>query len=294
MRGRLQRRAALVSAMAALLAGCPSQQAQVEAPARAVSPDCQAFVDHFGPVAGQLLDVRTFAVGEAYLPLLRPSRDNARVDAIAAFLERPAPPAPKKGPTLLTELQEIAREQTVDSRGLLAALARGDLESYRRLSIRYRSSRERLLTLDDTLDAACGAHLVRPRLPFAQALAAFQPHDAAFRKCYETGAARGASHEGRLDVKVSVDARGAVEKVEIDAAKAEAWVDPGTEPFFAQLGYEPSSAPRPTSRGSLHPNVVACVFAEIKTIHFDGVRSGATVRFPVMFKGQTPVASDGD
>src|SRR5688500_10636525 len=77
-----------------VLLSCGSQPAPAPAPKRAVPRDCQVFVDHFGPVAAQLLEVRLFTVGDAYLPVLRPSRDSARLDAVAARLERPPPPAP--------------------------------------------------------------------------------------------------------------------------------------------------------------------------------------------------------
>jgi hypothetical protein len=279
----------------ALLAACSSQQVPVEAPTRAVPPDCQAFVDHFRPVAVQLLDVRTFAHGEAYLPLLRPSRDTARVDAMAASLERPAPPAPKTAPTALESMQEIVREQTVDSRGLLAALSRGDIESYRRLSIRYRSSRERLASLDDSLEASCGAHLLaRGRLPFAQVVATFQKRDAAFRKCYQAGLARNPGLADHLDVKVLLDERGAVLKGEVDLAATEPATDPGTEAFFQQLGYERANVPQKSPRAMTDQGVAQCVLGEVRTLRFDAVRGGAAVRYAIPFKGQTPVAPSDD
>jgi hypothetical protein len=285
---------ALLSGSVAM-AACSGQQTPVETPTRAVPADCQAFIDHFRPVAIQLFDVRVFAVGGAYLPLLRPSRDAARVDAIAAFLERPAPPAPKMAPTLLDDMQQIVREQTVDTRGLLAALSRADLESYRRLGIRYRSSRERLGGLDDNLDASCGAHLLpRGHLPFAQVAATFQKREAAFRKCYQAGLARNPGLADHLDLKLALDDRGAVVNVDVDLAATEPSVDPGTESFFAQLGYPASRASRPKSRPMTDQGVMACVLAEAKTLKFDPVRGGAMVRYPVMFKGQTPVAQSDD
>jgi hypothetical protein len=294
MRGQYRWRTALLAGSVAM-AACSGQQAPVEAPTRAVPPDCQAFIDHFRPVAIQLLDVRVFAVGEAYLPLLRPSRDTARVDAIAAFLERPSPPAPKAAPTLLDGMQEIVREQTVDSRGLLAALSRGDLESYRRLGIRYRSSRERLGSLDDNLEASCGAHLLpRGRLPFAQVVATFQKRDAAFRKCHKAGLARNPGIADRLDVSVVVDDRGTVLKAEVDPRATEPPIDPGTEPFFQQLGYEGARTPDNALRPMTDQGVVQCVLGEVKALRFDAVHGGAIVRFPVMFNGQTPMAPSDD
>jgi hypothetical protein len=253
-----------------------------------VPPDCQAFVNHFRPIAAQLLDVRVFAVGESYLPLLRPSRDAARVDAVAAFLERPAPPAPKTAPTLLDSMLEIVREQTVDSRGMLAALARADIESYRRLSIRYRSSRERLLSLDDSLDASCATHVVRARVSFSKARAVFLPHQPAFQKCYAAAPAQNRRLGVKLDVKVIVDERGTVQGAEVDSV-AQSVPDAGTEAFFEQLGYRDaaqSSAPAITDR-----NVVTCVLGEVKTVHFAPVPGGATARFPILFNGQEPVQS---
>ena len=293
MTGRDRWRIALFSG-AALLMACSSQQAPIEAPARAVSPDCRAFIDHFRAVATQLLDVRTFAVGEAYLPLLRPSRDTARVEAMAAFLERPAPPAPKAAPTLLDSMQEIVREQTVDSRGLLAALSRGDVESYRRLSIRYRSSRERLGSTDDSLEVSCGEHLLmRGRLPFPQVVATFQKRDSAFRKCHQAGLARNPALADHLDVRLAIDERGTVLKAEVDPSATEA-LDPGTEPFFQQLGYERASPSPKSTRAAMDQGVVQCVLAEVKTLRFDAVRGGAMVRYAIPFKGQPPTSPSDD
>ena len=294
MRGQNRWRTALLAGSVAM-AACSGQQAPASAPTHAVPADCQAFIDHFRTVAIQLFDVRVFAVGEAYLPLLRPSRDAARVDAIAAFLERPAPPAPKTAPTLLDGMQEIVREQTVDTRGLLAALSRGDLESYRRLGIRYRSSRERLGGLDDNLDASCGAHLLpRGHLPFAQVVATFQKREAGFKKCYKAGLARSPGIADRLDVRLVIDDRGAVLKAEVDHAVTEPAVDPGTEPFFQQLGYERPLTAQKGARPMTDQGVVQCVLGEVKALRFDAVRGGAVVRFPVMFNGQTPVAPSED
>jgi hypothetical protein len=294
MAGRDRTRTALLLG-GVISAACSAQQAAIEAPTRAVPPDCRAFIDHFGPVAVQLLDVRVFAVGESYVPILRPSRDGARVDAIAAFLERPAPPAPKAAPTVLDSMQEIVREQTVDSRGLMAALARGDLESYRRLSIRYRSSRERLASLDDSLDASCGAHLLpRGQLPFAQVAATFQKRDSTFRKCYQAGLARNPGLADHLDVKLAIDEHGAVSKADVDLAATESPMDPGTEPFFQQLGYERSAASQKSPLAVTDQGVVRCVLGEAKTLRFDAVRGGATVRYSIPFNGQTPIAPSDD
>jgi hypothetical protein len=289
-------------APAALLFGswvfssCASQPAPVQAPARAVPRDCQVFVDHFRPVATQLLEVRVFPVGEAYVPLLRPARDAARVEAFTAFLERPAPPTPNTAPTLLTSMQEIVRDQTNDTRGLLAALARGDLETYRRLSIRYRSGREQLLSLDDSLDASCGTHLSpRGRIPIAQIVASVQPHEAAFRKCYEAGRARNPHLPDHLDVAFVIDERGAVRTAEVDPKSNEPSLDPGTEPFFTQLGYQPAASDKRAARPrSTDQGVIACVLAEARTLRFDAVRGGATVTFAIMFNGQAPVLPADD
>jgi len=274
---------------------CGSQPPPVEAPKRAVPQDCRAFVDHFGPMAAQLLDVRVFTAGDAYLPLLRPSRDAARVDAIAVQLDRPSPPAPKTAPSLLDSLREIVREQIVDLRGLIAALSRADLESYRRLSIRYRSGRERLLSLDDNLDTSCGTHLVaRGHLPSAQILAAIQQREAAFRKCYQAVPAQNRSVTDRVDVKLTIDEHGVVRTAELDQAARELALDAGTESSFAQLGYAPAAAQQ-TSHASLKDQrVITCVLGEVKTLRFDPVRGGATVRFPVTFNGQPPVLSSDD
>jgi hypothetical protein len=277
------------------LTACAAQQAPAAAPPRAVPRDCQLFIDHFRPVASQLLEVRVFAAGEASLPLLRPSRDGALVDAIAAFLERPAPPAPRTAPAMLDNMRQVVRDQTVDMRGLLGALTRGDLESYRRLSIRYRSGREQLRSLDDSLDATCGAHLLaRGRLPFSQIVATFQEREPAFRKCYEDGRARNRQLADRLDVKFSIDEHGAVVRAEVDPDARAPVLDRGTEPFFAQLGYpvevqEQARRPTLTDQG-----VIACVLGEVKTMRFDPVRGGATVRFPIMQNGQPPVAPSDD
>jgi hypothetical protein len=214
---------------------------------------------------------------------------------MAAFLERPAPPAPKTAPTLLESMQEIVREQTVDSRGLLAALARGDLESYRRLAIRYRSSRERLASLDDSLDVSCGAHLLpRGQLPFAEVVATFQKRDAAFRKCYQAGVVRNPGLADHIDVKIALDERGAVLKAEVDLAATEPAIDPGTEAFFQQLGYERANVPPRSPLPVTDPGVVQCALGEVKTLRFDAVRGGATVRYPIPFKGQTPIAPSDD
>jgi hypothetical protein len=277
------------------LPSCGPPPAPVEAPKRVVPRDCQVFVDHFGPVASQLLDVRVFTVGDAYLPVLRPSRDAQRVDAIAGRLERPPPPAPKTAPGLLDSLQEVVREQIVDSRGLLAALSRGDIESYRRLSIRYRSGRERLLSLDDNFDVSCGTHLVvRGHLPSTQILAAIQQHEAAFRKCYQAVPAQNRSPTDRVDVKLTIDERGAVRTADLEQAAHQLPLDAGTEAFFAQLGYAPAAAQQAARPPLKDQGVIACVLGEVKTLRFDPVRGGATVRLPITFNGQPPVLSSDD
>ena len=205
MRGGNRWRTALLSGSVAM-AACSGQQAAVEAPTRAVPADCQAFIDHFRPVALQLFDVRVFAVGEAYLPILRPSRDAARVDAIAAFLERPAPPAPKTAPTLLDGMQEIVREQTVDTRGLLAALSREHIEIVpveHSLPVGPGATRG----LDDNLDAPAGAPSPRG-LPLRKSSPLFA-QQAGFKKCYKAGLVRSQDHD-RFDVRLVIDDHGTV------------------------------------------------------------------------------------
>ncbi len=261
-----------------LVAGCSSQAPPPAAPIRAVPPDCQAFVDHFRPAAAQIIGVEVFTIGDIYLPLLLPSRDARRADELLGFLERPAPPTPKTAPSLLVGMQEVIREQAVDTRGLLAALTRGDRETYRRLSIRYRTSRERLQSLDDRAAAGCGTRLlpIDPP-PSSPTFAALQQQEPAFRKCRD--GARDVTRVRRLRVHVTVDASGTARSVEPDPA-AGAKLDAGSEGFFSQLGYDlPAQADQ--GHGLPDPAVRACVLRAARAVRFPATPGGGTLALPI-------------
>jgi hypothetical protein len=262
-----------------LSTACSSQPPPAAAPARAVPPDCQAFVDHFRPAAAEVIGVEVFTTGDIYLPLLLPSREARRADELLGFLERPAPPTPKTAATLLVGMQEVIREQGVDIRGLLAALTRGDRETYRRLSIRYRTSRERLQSLDDSAFAGCGTHLLPMEpAPGSPTWAALQEQEPAFRKCRET--ARDPKRVRRLRVQLTLDAAGTVRSVAPDSASTGRRLDPGTESFFSQLGYVPPADPD-SGRALPDAIVTACVLREARAVRFPATPGGATLVLPI-------------
>jgi hypothetical protein len=131
------------------------------------------------------------------------------------------------------------------------------------------------------------------RLPFSQIAASFQQRDPRSR-CYEDGRAQWQPGD-RLDAKLGIDERGAVAKAEVDPDAREPVLDRGTEPFFAQLGYPLAAAPGPAARQPpMDAGFTACVLGEVKALRFEPVRGGATVKFPIMFNGQTPVAPSDD
>ena len=92
-----------------------------------------------------------------------------------------------------------------------------------------------------------------------------------------------------------IDDQGAVRTAEVDPEARAPLLDRGTEPFFAQLDYSPADAPAQASRQSPpDPTFNACVLGEVKALRFEPVRGGATLRFPIMFNGQTPGAPSDD
>jgi hypothetical protein len=267
----------------AFAAACSSPPPPAAPPTRAVPPDCQAFVDHFRAVGEQLVGVEVFTTGDIRLPLLRPSRDRRRADELLVFLDRPAPPSPKTGPTLLAGMQNIIREQSIDIRGLLAALTRGDRETYRRLSIRYAAGRERLQSLDDSLAAACGTHLL-PLEPSSTSafVAALSPHQPGFRRCREAVPAGDRKPGGRLGVhlKIKIDASGAVRSVDADPLSMGPKIEPGTEDFFSEIGYAPQAEPG-SARAVDDVSVVDCVLRDARTVRFPPTPGGATLAIAI-------------
>jgi hypothetical protein len=246
-----------------------------------VPPDCQTFVEHFRPAAARVMGVDVFTSGDIYVPLLVPSRDARRVEELLAFLERPAPPTPKTAPTLLVGMQDVIREQGIDTRGLLAALTRGDRESYRRLSIRYRTSRERLQSLDDSAFAGCSTRLLPVMAPpGSPAFVALQQHDPAFRKCGEGGLAQDRKPGRSLRVHFLIDAGGTVRSVEPDPSSVAPSIDAGTESFFAELGYAPATEPG-AARALTDRKVIACVLREAQTVRFPPTPGGATLTLSI-------------